>query len=160
MNLAKATDMCNLPAVPTPVDTRTAADPIAGASGILVVEDESVIRDLLTMILQQRGYSVRLAAGGHEARRLIAAERPALILSDLRMPEGDGWALLDYCHLNVPDVPVILVSGSDFGTYPQIESMAAAQIVKPFSPGQLLSEVERILPRAPARMLSQTGRAA
>ena len=109
---------------------------------------------------EQRGYRVRQAAGGHEARRLIAAERPALVVSDLRMPEGDGWALLDYCHLNVPDVPVILISGSDFGTYPQIESRAAAQIVKPFSPEQLLSEVERNLPRAPARMLSQTGRAA
>jgi len=160
MNLAKAIDMCNLSTVPTPVDTRTAADPTAGASRILVVEDEAVIRDLLTMILEQRGYSVRVAAGGDEARRLIAAERPALVLSDLRMPEGDGWALLDYCHLNVPDVPVILISGSDFGTYPQIESWAASHLAKPFSPEQLLSEVARILPRAPARMLSQTGRAA
>jgi len=160
MNLANTMDMCKLSAVPTPVDTKAAAGPIAGASGILVVEDEAVIRDLLTMILEQRGYGVRLAVGGHEARRLIAAERPALILSDLRMPEGDGWALLDYCHRNVPDVPVILISGSDFGTYPQIESRAVGHIAKPFSPEQLLSEVERILPRAPARMLSQTGRAA
>ena len=160
MNLANTMDMCKLSAVPTPVDTKAAAGPIAGASGILVVEDEAVIRDLLTMILEQRGYGVRLAVGGHEARRLIAAERPALILSDLRMPEGDGWALLDYCHRNVPDVPVILISGSDFGTYPKIESWAAGHIAKPFSPEQLLSEVERILPRAPARMLSQTGRAA
>ena len=160
MNLAMAMDMCNLSAVPTPVDTKAAADPIAGASGILVVEDEAVIRDLLTMILEQRGYGVRLAAGGNEARRQIAAERPALVLSDLRMPEGDGWALLDYCHRNVPDVPVILISGSDFGTYPQIESWAAGHIAKPFSPEQLLSEVARVLPRAPARMLSQTGRAA
>jgi len=159
MILAMAMDMCNLSAVPTPVDTR-AADPIAGASGILVVEDEAAIRDLLTIILEQRGYNVRVAAGGNEGRRLIAAEHPALVLSDLRMPEGDGWALLDYCHLNVPDVPVILVSGSDFGTYPQIESRAAGQVAKPFSPGQLLSEVERVLSRAPARVLRQTGRAA
>ena len=160
MNLAMAMDMCNLSTVPKPVDTKAAADPIAGASGILVVEDDAVIRDLLTMILQQRGYSVRVAVGGNEARCLIATERPALILSDLRMPEGDGWALLDYCHMNVPDVPVLLISGSDFGTHPQIESRAAGHIAKPFSPEQLLSEVERILPRAPARMLSQTGRAA
>jgi two-component system NtrC family response regulator len=148
MNLAMAMDMCNLSTVPKPVDTKAAADPIAGASGILVVEDDAVIRDLLTMILQQRGYSVRVAVGGNEARRLIATERPALILSDLRMPEGDGWALLDYCHRNVPDVPVILISGSDFGTYPQIESWAASHLAKPFSSEQLSFEVERILPRA------------
>jgi DNA-binding NtrC family response regulator len=160
MNLAKATDMCNLSAVPTPVDTRAAADPVAGTSGILVVEDEPVIRDLLTLILHDRGYGVRQATGGNEARRLIAAERPALVLSDLHMPEGDGWALLDYCRKNIPEVPVILISGSGFGTYPQIESWAAGQITKPFSPEQLSSEVERLLPRAPARMLSQTGRAA
>ena len=155
MNLATAGDMSNLSTVPSPVVV-----PNPSASAILVVEDDAVIRDLLTMILQQRGHSMRLAAGGNEARRLIAAERPALIVSDLRMPEGDGWALLDYCHMNVPDVPVILVSGSDFGTYPKIESWAAGHVAKPFSPEQLLSEVERILPRAPARMLSQTGRAA
>ena len=160
MNLAMDLDMCNLSAVPTPVDTRATTDTIVGAPGILVVEDEAVIRDLLTMILTSHGHRIRLAAGGDEARRLIAAGRPALILSDLRMPEGDGWALLDYCHMNVPDVPVILISGSDFGTYPKIESWAAGHIAKPFSPEQLLSEVERILPRAPARMLSQTGRAA
>ena len=148
MNLAKARDVTNLSAVPTPVDTRAAAAPCAGAAGILVVEDDAVIRDLLTLILHHRGYGVRQAVGGHEARRLIAAERPALILSDLRMPEGDGWALLDYCHRNVPDVPVILISGSDFGTYPQIESWAASHLAKPFSSEQLSFEVERILPRA------------
>jgi DNA-binding NtrC family response regulator len=160
MNLARARDMSNPSPVPSPVDTAAVAAPSPGVPGILVVEDESVIRDLLRMILHERGYNVRQAVGGHEARRLIAAEHPALILSDLRMPEGDGWALLDYCHLNVPDVPVILVSGSDFGRYPKIESWAAGQVAKPFSPGQLWSEVERVLSRAPARVLRQTGRAA
>lgn len=160
MNLAMARDMSNPSPVPSPIDAAAVAAPKPGAPAILVVEDEAVIRDLLTMILPRLGYAIRLAAGGHEARRLIAAERPALIVSDLRMPEGDGWALLDYCHRNVPDVPVILISGSDFGTYPQIESWAAGHIAKPFSPEQLLAAVERILPRAPARMLSQTGRAA
>ena len=160
MNLATPKDMSNPSTVPTPVDTATVAAPSPGAPDILVVEDEAVIRDLLALILHNRGYQVRQAAGGHEARRLIAAKRPTLVLSDLHMPEGDGWALLDYCRMQVPGVPVILLSGSDFGKFPKIEAWAAGQVVKPFSPEQLLSEVERVLSRAPARVLSQTGRAA
>ena len=160
MNLAMARDMSNPSPVPSPIDAAAVAAPKPDAPAILVVEDEAVIRDLLTMILQQRGYGVRVAAGGHEARRLIAAERPALILSDLHMPEGNGWALLEYCRSQLPDVPVIIFSGSDFGKYPQIEAWAAGQVAKPFSPEQLLSTVERVLSRAPARVLSQTGRAA
>jgi DNA-binding NtrC family response regulator len=152
--------MSNLPAVPSPINPAAGAAPRPGGNGILVVEDEAVIRDLLTMILQRRGYDICLAAGGDEARRLIAAERPALILSDLRMPEGNGWALLEYCHRQLPDVPVIIFSGSDFGTYPQIESWASGRIAKPFSPEQLLSEVEHVFSRAPTRVLKQTGRAA
>jgi two-component system response regulator GlrR len=160
MNLATTRDMYNLSTVPSPVDTTAVAAPRPGADGILVVEDEAVIRDLFRMILHRRGYRVRQAVGGHEARRLIAAERPALILSDLHMPQGNGWALLEYCRTQLPDVPVIIFSGSNFGTYPQIEAWAAGQVAKPFSPGQLLSTVERALSRAPARVLSQTGRAA
>ena len=105
MNLANTMDMCKLSAVPTPVDTKAAAGPIAGASGILVVEDEAVIRDLLTMILEQRGYGVRLAVGGHEARRLIAdlKSRPEfseLIRSDEKrilagVERFDGFYLTD-----------------------------------------------------------------
>jgi len=160
MNLAMARDMSNSSPVPSPVDTAAVAAPSPGVPGILVVEDEAVIRDLLRMILHPRGYDVRQAVGGHEARRLIAAKRPALILTDLHMPEGNGWALLEYCRQQVPDVPVIIFSGSDFGTYPQIEACAAGRIAKPFSPEQLVSEVERVLSRAPARVLRQTGRAA
>jgi chemosensory pili system protein ChpA (sensor histidine kinase/response regulator) len=152
--------MYNLSTVPSPVDATAGDAPRAGAAGILVVEDEAVIRDLFRMILHRHDYRVRLAAGGREARHLIAGERPALILSDLQMPEGNGWELLEYCRTQLPDVPVIIFSGSNFGTYPQIEARAAGQVAKPFSPEQLLSEVERVLPRAPARMLSQTGRAA
>jgi chemosensory pili system protein ChpA (sensor histidine kinase/response regulator) len=160
MNLATSSDMINLSTVPSPVDTTPVGASGASASSILVVDDEATIRDLFMMILHRRGYRVRLAAGGRDALRLMAAERPALILSDLHMPEGNGWELLEHCRRHAPDVPVIIFSGSDFGKNPQIEAWAAGRVAKPFSPGQLLAEVERILPRAPARMLSQTGRAA
>ena len=160
MNPATTRDMCNLSTIPSSVDPQAGTAPHPGDAGILVVEDEPVIRNLFRMILRRRGYRVRLAAGGREALRLMAAERPALILSDLHMPEGNGWELLAHCRRHAPDVPVIISSGSVFGKYPQIEACAAGRVAKPFSPEQLLTEVEHILPRAPARMLSQTGRAA
>jgi two-component system NtrC family response regulator len=152
--------MSNLTTVSSPVATAPVAAPPPNNLDILVVEDEAVIRDLFALILNNHGYRIRQAKGGHEACRLIAAERPALILSDLHMPQGDGWELLDYCRSHAPDVPVILCSGSGFGTRPQVEAWAAGRITKPFSPEQLTSAVERILSRAPARTLNQTGRAA
>lgn len=152
--------MQSVPTVPSPVNPSPAALSSPRLAPILVVDDSAEVRAALAVILRSHGYGVRLASGGYEASRLIAAERPALILSDLHMPNGDGWELLVHCHMNAPDVPVILLSASDFGTHPEIEAGAVGRIAKPFSPRQLLSMVEQIFPRAPARLLIPTGRAA
>jgi DNA-binding NtrC family response regulator len=160
MNLAVAEDMIQQPIVPPSAAMTSGSALQPNAIKILVVDDESAIRGLLATILHSSGYQVTTAAGGYEARRIIAEERPALILSDLHMPEGDGWALLVFCHVRMPEIPVILVSGSGFGIHPKIEAWAAGRVAKPFSPDQLLSEIERVAVSAPARGLNQTGRAA
>lgn len=57
---------------------------------ILVVDDEELIRDLLSQFLTQRGYRVRLASNGIEALVLVATESPRLIILDMYMPEMNG----------------------------------------------------------------------
>ena len=93
-----------------------------------------------------------------ELRRRLASGDAATRSAVARA--GDYLGVLVHCRRNAPEVPVLLVSGDRFGTRPTIEALAAGQLAKPFSSGQLLSEIDRILSRAPARMLSPTGRAA
>ena len=64
------------------------------SSDILIVDDEVGIRDLLSEILQDEGYSVALAENAEEARQLRHQVRPAMVLLDIWMPDCDGITLL------------------------------------------------------------------
>ncbi|MEK9941573.1 MAG: response regulator, partial [Gammaproteobacteria bacterium] len=64
------------------------------ANTILVVDDEPDIRDIIRDVLSDEGYRVSTAANAQDARSKFAAERPALVLLDIWMPDTDGIALL------------------------------------------------------------------
>lgn len=85
-----------------------------GKPKILVVEDNTDIRRLYAIGLNQRGFEVKLAANGAEAVTRVEDERPDLILLDLFMPVMSGWDVLD--KINPPEsaapVPIIIVSGA------------------------------------------------
>jgi CheY-like chemotaxis protein len=61
---------------------------------LLVVDDEEDARDLMALILESRGATVRTASSAAEALQAIVERRPDLLLSDLRMPDEDGYALI------------------------------------------------------------------
>src|SRR4051794_22683902 len=71
--------------------------PPAGAQKgcILVVDDEDELRDLLGYILTSKGYQVMLARGGNDALKQLKVADVDVIVSDIRMPDGDGLSLLD-----------------------------------------------------------------
>ena len=58
---------------------------------ILIVEDDELNRDSLRRLLRRRGYEILLAVDGEEALTVAAAERPDVILMDMRLPGIDGW---------------------------------------------------------------------
>ena len=64
------------------------------SSDILIVDDEIGIRDLLSEILQDEGYTVALAENAEEARQLRHQTRPAMVLLDFWMPDCDGISVL------------------------------------------------------------------
>lgn len=112
---------------------------------VLVVDDSPSIRELLTLMLSHKGYRVLTATDGRSAQILLQAEQPALIISDLEMPDGDGWGMLTYCHGQHPGLPVLIVSGASWGLRPDIEIWAAGHLTKPFEPKHLEAEIERLL---------------
>jgi CheY-like chemotaxis protein len=83
------------------------------ASLILIVEDEPVTQRLLKKILEDRGYEVVMASDGIDALMEIGKRDYDLILSDLSMPNLDGFKLLDVINLKGIRSPVIFLTGSD-----------------------------------------------
>lgn len=83
-------------------------------AGILVVDDEKGLRDLLSYELSGRGYRVGSAATGEEALARFASKEFSLLISDVRMPGMDGLTLLDRAQQTRPDAAVVLTTG--YGT--------------------------------------------
>lgn len=80
---------------------------------ILVIDDELAIRQSFTYYLEDMEFSVVTAENGRIGLELVEAERPDLVLSDLRMPEMDGFEVLKNCKKIDPDLPVIVISGAN-----------------------------------------------
>jgi CheY-like chemotaxis protein len=80
---------------------------------ILVVEDEPVTQRLLKKILEDRGYGVVIAGDGIDALMALGRGAFDLILSDLSMPNLDGFKLLDFINMKSIQAPIIFLTGSD-----------------------------------------------
>lgn len=119
---------------------------------ILVVDDDGEVRDAAARTLHTAGYRTLTAPGGDAAQKLLGDVPPALVLTDLWMPHGNGWDLLLHCQKRWPLMPVLLMSSTPPGLHPDIECWAAGFIMKPFSSAKLLSEVGRLAAR---RILTQ-----
>ncbi|MGA2889034.1 MAG: response regulator [Terracidiphilus sp.] len=78
---------------------------------LLIVDDEPAIRESLTRVLTEVGYSVRSAEDGFAALHEIRNEPPDLLLSDLNMPRMTGFELLSVVRLRFPAIRVIAMSG-------------------------------------------------
>jgi len=88
--------------------------PAAPGKGVLIVDDDGLTRDALAMALGAAGYTVRQAADGREAFRLLRVPPPpSAILLDIAMPGMNGWEFLRERDANGPelaDIPVIVFS--------------------------------------------------
>jgi two-component system cell cycle sensor histidine kinase/response regulator CckA len=112
---------------------------------ILIVDDESESRKLMTAMLTDEGYQVRAADGGKLALGSIAIRRPELILLDIRMPEMDGFEVCRRLKedVNSRDIPLIFLSASA-QLSERVEGFrlgAVDFIIKPFHREELLARV-------------------
>ncbi|MCA9752017.1 MAG: response regulator, partial [Gemmatimonadetes bacterium] len=95
-----------LPAAVAPADHRDGLK-------ILVVDDEPAFREMIQIILEEDGHSVKLAANGIEALKALRHETKSLtlVILDLRMPGIDGLGVLDELQQLAPDLPVLVTTG-------------------------------------------------
>jgi len=80
------------------------------ADRILVVDDEANLRKVLAAMLRREGYEVDTAEDGAEALQMLDEERYAAVLTDLRMPQVDGMAVLRRVMARTPETPVVLLT--------------------------------------------------
>ncbi len=118
------------------------------SSDILIVDDEIGIRDLLSEILQDEGYTVTLAENAEEARQLRHQTRPAMVLLDIWMPDCDGITLLkEWAKNGQLTMPVVMMSGhASIDTAVEATKIGALDFLeKPIALQKLLSTVDRAL---------------
>ncbi|MDF7675294.1 sigma-54 dependent transcriptional regulator [Neisseriaceae bacterium ESL0693] len=118
------------------------------SSDILIVDDEVGIRDLLSEILQDEGYTVTTAEDADTARQLRSQTRPAMVLLDIWMPDCDGITLLkEWAKSGQLTMPVVMMSGhASIDTAVEATKIGALDFLeKPISLQKLLSTVDRAL---------------
>ena len=117
-------------------------------SRLLTIEDDDDVRLMLRMVLEDEGYDVSEAGNGADGLERFAADRPALVLVDLKLPDMSGF---DICHAirQSSDVPIIIVTAqeSSFDVVAGLEAGADDYVTKPFVPKELAARIRAHLRR-------------
>jgi CheY-like chemotaxis protein len=122
---------------------------------ILVIDHEPVVRNLLDILLSQKGYDVVLADGGRKGLDLFRRERPDVIVLDMNMPEMDGIAVLQLVHSLNPHQPVSIVTGAVTPeTEQQVRALCVIEFVKNEFPLELLGDALRRILTLPTPTVS------
>ena len=116
---------------------------------VLVVDDEPIVRDVVVRYLREDGLATLEAGDGDDARALIEARRPDLVVLDVMLPGTDGLELCRWIRSR-SDVPVILLTarGEEADRIVGLELGADDYVTKPFSPRELAVRVRTVLRRS------------
>lgn len=114
---------------------------------ILLVEDDHDVRELFTEYLRGRGHVVTDVGSVADARAALVHTPPDLVLTDLRLDDGDGTRLVEAAALLSPRVPTIVVAGTGSveGVITALRAGAADVLVKPLRLRDLHATIERVL---------------
>lgn len=118
-------------------------------STVLIVDDSQTLRQMLSDLLQKNGIRVVEATNGVEAKEQIQASVPDLVITDLIMPQMNGYELCRWIK-NEPttqNLPVLICStkSEEFDRYWGMKQGADAYITKPFHPPELIKTVKQLL---------------
>lgn len=146
--------------VPPPVPPAVSS----GRPRILVVEDEAVIRELLSLTLESEGFAVEAVATGQEAMQRLqqgledSSRLPDLLLLDLMLPEVNGLDICRYLRSQGTAIPVLILSAKDseLDRVVGLEIGADDYLTKPFGMRELVARCRALLRRAGATA-AQTG---
>lgn len=116
---------------------------------VLIVDDSQTLRHMLTELLEEHGIKVIEATNGLEAKAQIQANTPDLVITDLIMPQMNGyelcrWIKSDPANQKIP-VLICTTKSEEFDRYWGMKQGADAYISKPFHPPELMQTVRQLL---------------
>lgn len=112
---------------------------------VLIVDDEEDIREAMTSNLELEGFQILTASSGNEAIELLKTKTPHFIISDIRMPRGDGVTLLKYVRDNFKVTPhIVLFSGFAEITQEEVRALGGLALVsKPPNLDELIELIKK-----------------
>ena len=119
---------------------------------VLIVDDEPLILETTAAIVRSFGFSVRAAADGFAALKILREVLPDLIIADLRMPNMSGFELLSIVRRRFPHIPTIAISGEFI-----LANMPLGLLVDHFfqkggyTPDELLAKIKELIADSPVR---------
>ena len=140
------------------IDLKTPAGAPRALTGrrILVVDDDTAVRDSVAEILREEGAMVASVGNGREAIERMRQERFDLVLSDVVMPEMDGYELFQAARREAPDTPVVLMTAFYYDQdhvikRSRMEGLDGVLFKKPVNPERLVKTLAELITRARPR---------
>ncbi|MEU4424356.1 response regulator [Actinoplanes sp. NPDC024001] len=121
---------------------------------ILIADDDSDVRDMLSVTLEAAGYRAVGVKDGQSAARILTVAKPVGLITDVRMPAMNGMELCQLAR-NTPatrDMAILMVSGNShaYDVDAGLISGADGYLSKPLSPRRLVAELESLISRRAA----------
>lgn len=118
-------------------------------STILIVDDSSALREMVSGLLVDAGMTILEAKDGAEAQNTLKDNVPDLVILDIVMPHMNGYELCRWIKNNpdTKDLPVVICTskGEEFDRYWGMKQGADAYIAKPFRPDEMVETVKQLL---------------
>ncbi|MBM4351832.1 MAG: hybrid sensor histidine kinase/response regulator [Deltaproteobacteria bacterium] len=114
---------------------------------ILIVDDESIILDMVASYVSHIGYEAMTAKNGREALERLRSEPFTILITDIKMPEMDGFELMKAVRSEFPDIHIIAMTGhgASYTFTDVVESGATDYVPKPFSLDEMTAKLNRVV---------------
>jgi len=116
---------------------------------VLIVDDQEEMLDLLTLVLKGEGFYPATAIDGRQALKLLQEFRPAVIITDLMMPDISGIDLIKQVRAtpDLAQIPILAMSADSTGLLPEAEKAGATESIrKPIDLDQLVARLKTFIP--------------
>ena len=123
---------------------------MADGEKILLIEDDREIAATLRTVLESAGYAVSYATNGRDGQRMIQEQQPALVITDMMMPQLGGFPVLEFLKQLESPPKVIMITANEGGRHKAYAEMLGVSdyLRKPFAMDVMLEAVERALAKS------------
>jgi DNA-binding response OmpR family regulator len=123
---------------------------------VLVIDDDQMVRRVLTQVLTMASYRTVEAANGREGLAVFRAQRPEVVVTDIMMPEQEGIETIRLIRREAPETPIVAMSGGgssrDLLFLKMSKDLGADMtLAKPFRPDELIEAVDMVRRSVAAR---------